>query len=62
MSPFVALSGHRRRAVECPLSGEDRTSIILGLMSAFDPERTSSFSKNEAKNLNFGVFPPPGAQ
>jgi hypothetical protein len=42
--PFAtksAQSGHPSRATECPLSGVKQTSQIPGVMSAFDPKRTS---------------------
>jgi hypothetical protein len=34
--PQLALNGLRRRIAGCPLSGEERTSNIRGLRSAFD--------------------------
>jgi hypothetical protein len=37
---LLALSGHRRAADQCPLSGVKRTSKIHGVTSAYDPERT----------------------
>jgi hypothetical protein len=41
MSPSSAQSGHHDRAEPCPLLGVKRTSRFQGIMSAFDPKRTS---------------------
>jgi hypothetical protein len=38
---LLALSGHRRAANQCPLSGVKQTSRFDCAMSAFDPKRTS---------------------
>ena len=40
--PLLALSGHRQRPGECPLSGVKRTSLTQVQMSASDPKRTLS--------------------
>src|SRR5215472_5823580 len=39
--PLLAQSGHPHHTRRCPLLGVKRTLIGHGLMSAFDPKRTS---------------------
>jgi hypothetical protein len=38
---LLALSGHRDRVEECPLSGVKQTLKFKSVTSAFDPKRTS---------------------
>jgi hypothetical protein len=47
----MAQNGHAERSDSRPLSGEERTAVIRGLRSAFDPERTP----------DRGPLQPPGA-